>query len=147
MSRRKKIGAVVLAALIISVLFVAYQSRFARHYQGTGRGIECESISLINLIATPEKYDGKLIQVEGVCAFAFEGEALFLTRDDWKYGSTRNAVWANYDTLDTEPWDPRFMSKFHGRRVLVEGYFNSHHHGHLGAYSGAITNVIWIMTE
>src|SRR5437016_4662724 len=123
MSRRKKIGVVLLTVLIIPVLFAVYQSRFARHYQGTSRGIASESISLINLIATPEKYDGKLIQVQGVCAFEFEGEALYLTRDDWKYGSTRNAVWANYDTLGTEPWDRRFMFKFHGRRVQVEGYF------------------------
>jgi hypothetical protein len=149
MSRRKKIGALLLSGLIVAVLWVCYQSRLASHDLGTGGGFAVESVSLINLIATPERYDGKWVRVEGVCAFEFENCALFLTQDDRKHFFSKNAVWADYHTLglSNDRWDLPFMSKFDGRHVLVEGYFSSHRHGHFGMYSGAITNVTRIATH
>jgi len=147
MSRRTKIAAVLLAALAVALLLAVYQWRFAFHERGTAGGFAVESTSLISLIATPEKYEGKWIQVEGVCTFEFEGNALYLGRDDRRHRFTKNAVWASWDTLGAEPYDLPFMFKFDGRHVLVEGYFDSHSKGHLGLFSGAITNVTRIMTE
>ncbi len=39
-----------------------------------------ENTSLIRLIATPEKYDGKTIQVIGYLHLEFEGDAIYLIR-------------------------------------------------------------------
>ncbi len=45
-----------------------------------------QHISLINLIATPERYHGKWVRVQGVANFEFEGNALFLHKEDYKLG-------------------------------------------------------------
>jgi hypothetical protein len=85
--------------------------------------------------------------VEGVCAFEFEGNALYLSREDRKHGLTRNAIWASYDTLGAGPYNLPFMFKFGGRHVLLEGHFSSRDKGHMGMFSGALTNVNRIMTK
>jgi hypothetical protein len=147
MSRNKKIAATLFGVVVVSVSLAVYQSRVGSHEQGTAGGFAAEHVSLVNLIATPGKYNGKLVMVQGVCNFEFEGNALFLTQDDRRHGLTKNAIWASYDTLGAQPHDPVFASKFHGRYILVEGYFDSRAHGHLGLFSGAITNVTRIMTQ
>ena len=147
MSRGKRIALGLLAALLIAVAFAVYQSRFARHERGTAGGFAVEHVSLINLIATPEKYQGKWVMVEGVCNFEFEGYALYLSQEDRKHGLVKNALWASWDTLGVDTYDLAFAFKFHGRHVLVEGYFDARNHGHVGLFSGAITNVTRIMTE
>jgi uncharacterized secreted protein with C-terminal beta-propeller domain len=147
MSRRKKFAVALMATLLIMLLFAVYLSRFAAYGRGTAGGFAVAPVSLINLIATPEKYDGKWVQVEGVCSFEFEGNALYLSRDDRNHLITKNAIWASWDTLGAQPYDLPFMFKFDGRHVLVEGYFDSNSKGHMGLFSGAITNVTRIMTE
>jgi len=147
MRRRKRVAVLVLVALAVPVVFAVYESRFAFHEQGTAGGFAVESVSLVNLIATPEKYHGKWVRVEGVCAFDFEGNGLYLSKDDRKHMHTKNAVWASYNTLGAEAYNLPFMFKFSSRHVLTEGYFDAHSHGHMGLFSGAITNVTRIMTE
>src|SRR3982750_1118818 len=98
-NRSKKIAVILLAILVVPMAIAVYQSRFAFHQQGAGGGLAVESISLVNLIATPEKYHGKWIRVEGVCAFEFEGNAVYLSTEDRRHMLTKNAVWASYDTL------------------------------------------------
>jgi hypothetical protein len=147
MTRRKKIWALVLAVLILLMAIAFSASRLVGHDLGSSGHLAVQDVSLINLIATPEKYDGKWVRVEGVCSFEFEGNALFLSREDRKYGFTKNAIWAAYETLGAEPYDLAFMAKFNGRHVLVEGRFDAHHGGHLGLFSGALTNVNRIITK
>jgi hypothetical protein len=76
MRRRTKIVLVVLTLAVAAVLLTGYEWRLASHEEGVAAGFAAESVSLINLIATPEKYQGKLVQVEGVCLIEFEGWAL-----------------------------------------------------------------------
>jgi len=54
-------------------------------------------VSLINLIATPEQYDGKLVRVTGVAKVEFENSGLYLSRDDYKNAITKNAVCLTLD--------------------------------------------------
>jgi hypothetical protein len=51
-----------------------------------------EKISLIQLIANPEKYDGKVIEVKGFLSLEFEGNALYLQKDDYEYFNRKNGV-------------------------------------------------------
>ena len=139
--------AVLLTALVLPVLFAFYESRLAFRDEGTGGQFAVEDVSLINLIATPERYDGRWVRVEGVCAFEFEGNALYLSRADRKHALTRNAIWASYDTLGAGLYDLPFTFKFGGRHVLLEGHFSSRDKGHMGMFSGALTNVNRIMTK
>lgn len=141
MTKRKKVWGSVLTVLIVLMLGAFYASRLASHEIGSSGSLSVQDVSLINLIATPEKYDGKWVRVEGVCTFEFEGNALYLSQEDRKYGFTKNAIWAAYETLGAEPYDMTFMAKFDGRHVLLEGRFDAHHQGHMGLFSGALTNV------
>jgi len=54
-------------------------------------------VSLINLIATPEQYDGKLVRVIGVGEVKFESNGLYFSKDDYKKVITKNAVWLELD--------------------------------------------------
>jgi hypothetical protein len=96
--------------------------------------------SLVELIARPELYDGRRVRVIGFINFEFEGDALFLSSEDWKHGVVTNSLWV-------EP-PPGFESdsgparKQHNRRyVIIEGTFNARKRGHLGLGSGAIEHV------
>jgi hypothetical protein len=51
-----------------------------------------EKISLVQLIANPKKYDGKVIEVIGFLSLEFEGRALYLHKDDYEYFNLKNGV-------------------------------------------------------
>ena len=63
-------------------------------YEGTmfGEIQGYEYVSLIDLIAYPEKYDGKNIKVCGIINYGFEANLLYLTKEDWTYGNISNAI-------------------------------------------------------
>jgi len=93
-------------------------------------------VSLINLIATPERFDGKYVMVIGVGNLEFEGNALYLSKDDLKYGNTKNSVWlANFTNYQKEYED------YNGKIVIVEGRFNMNNDGHMWMNSGAIEDI------
>jgi hypothetical protein len=52
-----------------------------------------KDVSMVQLLATPEKFNGKLGRVFGFLRLAFEGGALCLYRGDDTQSLTRNAVW------------------------------------------------------
>lgn len=89
-------------------------------------------VSLIALIATPEKYDGQLVRVIGFLRIGFEMTAIYPHEQDCLIGATRNGLWVGIDPEKTEmDWT----------YVLLEGAFRAGDHGHMGAYSGAIRDV------
>ncbi len=54
------------------------------------------NISLIRLIATPERYDGKVIQVEGFLNLEFEGNAIYLHKEDYENSLCKNGFWVDF---------------------------------------------------
>ena len=96
--------------------------------------------SLIELIARPELYDGRRVRVMGFVNFEFEGNGLYLGREDWERSIIRNALW-----IDPPPGfesDSGAARASPNRRyVIVEATFNARHRGHLSMFSGALENV------
>ena len=45
-----------------------------------------KDVTMIQLIAAPEKYDGQLVRVIGVGNLAFESNCISLSKEDLKYG-------------------------------------------------------------
>jgi len=91
-------------------------------------------VSLVQLIADPEKYDGKQVQVSGFIHLEFEGNGLYLHRDDFKFRIPQNGVWV----------DMRVGANFKGCQnsyVSIRGTFVAADHGHLGVWSGAIRDI------
>ena len=89
-------------------------------------------VSLIQLIATPEKFEGHRVQVEGFCRFVFEEHSLYLHREDSELLNTLNAVW-----LDTSESHGDLNDSF----VRVAGTFTQKGRGHLGMWPGSLVRI------
>jgi len=96
--------------------------------------------SLIELIARPEQFDGKAVRVIGFVNFEFEGNGLYVSRNDWEHSIARNGVWidppSGFDS-DSAPSRKSPNQEY----VIVEGIFNAANRGHMGMWSGAIERV------
>ena len=97
-----------------------------------------EDVSIIQLIANPEKYHGKLVQVSGVGNLEFEGDYISLRKDDRKYGASKNALWISFDT-DIISYEE--AQQYNGKYVIVRGIFDMYDPGHGSLFSGTIKNV------
>ncbi|MBE6621024.1 MAG: hypothetical protein E7625_06665 [Ruminococcaceae bacterium] len=95
------------------------------------------SVSMLQLITTPEKYDGKLVRVIGVGNIEFEGNCISLSKEDWKY-MAGNCIWLELSELAT-PYEEAV--KYNGEYVIVEGIFDKDDRGHMGLFHGAIKQV------
>jgi len=89
-------------------------------------------VSMIQLIATPERFDRQRIQVTGYLSSQFENSALYLHEEDYARGITKNALWIEV---------PDALSKTPTGYVTVDAVLDSSRHGHLSAYQGTLTNV------
>ena len=58
-----------------------------------------QDVSIIQLIATPEKFDGKFVSLIGFLCIAFEGDSIYLHREDLEKGIPRNGLWVDTETL------------------------------------------------
>lgn len=97
-------------------------------------------VSMINLIATPEKFHGKLIYVRGYFHAEFENMSLCLQT---RALSPKDCVWVEtYDDNEGRPLlDPKSARKLaacNHKVVAIRGIFNQQNTGHMGLYAGAI---------
>ena len=94
-------------------------------------------VSMLQLIATPEKYQGKLVRAIAFLRIEFEGNALYLHKEDYDHRIAKNAIWLqlSHDA----------MLKAEGisnQYVIVEGHFDGQQKGHMGLFSGTLSDVI-----
>lgn len=96
-------------------------------------------VSLVSLIANPEKYEGQRIAVAGFLHIEFEGTAIYLHQDDYVYGISQNGIWVflpeNLDSISDFPGSCQS-----NRYVQIVGRFSSKFKGHMGAWGGSIQN-------
>jgi len=86
-------------------------------------------VSLIQLIANADAFDGEYVRVRGFYRREFEGTAIYVHREDYERRLTRNGLWVSGDVA------------FDQQYVLIEGRFSATRRGHLGLYSGEIGEV------
>lgn len=94
--------------------------------------------SIINLIATPEKYHNKRVRVIGYLNLEFEGNAIYLHTEDYKKSITANGLWV---TFTDESWEKIKKYRFNKSYFLVEGTFDMTSFGHMGLWSGTIKDI------
>lgn len=92
-----------------------------------------QSVSIIQLIATPQRYEGVRVRVRGTYYYGREESALYLHQEDADRLNAENAIWLSPGT-ETKNAAP-------GSFVIVEGFFTAKEHGHMGAFPGTITRV------
>jgi len=100
-------------------------------------------VSLVQLIANPKDYDGKIVRVIGFVKLEFEGNAIYLHQDDYKYGISKNGLW-----IDVTEEIRKRSTEFDQKYVMLEGMFNAKWKGHMGHWSGSIQKIsalkLWI---
>jgi len=99
----------------------------------------CEtiSISMEQLISTPEKYHEKEIIVTGFMNLQFEGTALYMHCEDYVYSSYRNGIWLDY----FESAIMEDLSSLNQEYVNIKGVFDMNMGGHFGLWSGTLKNI------
>lgn len=95
---------------------------------------EIELVSLIRLIQVPEKYHGKEVRVVGFGAVEFEHQALYVSLDDLRHAVTKNGLWLDIPVS-------KEAQKLNGKCLLVEATFDMGRRGHLGMFSGCLSDV------
>src|SRR5882672_7970441 len=100
-------------------------------------------VSLVQLIANPKDYDGKLVRVIGFVKLEFEGNAIYLHQDDYRHNITKNGLW-----IDVTDEIRKKQKDYDQKYVLLEGTFNAKETGHMGLWSGSIQKIsrfqVWI---
>jgi hypothetical protein len=93
-------------------------------------------VSLIQLIATPERYDGKVVKVAGFMHLEFEGDELFVSREDFDNRITKNGVW-----IVRNPNLVAHADELKDRYVVVVGTFSTGGFGYSDLMSGLLTKI------
>jgi hypothetical protein len=107
----------------------------------SAKASDLQNVSLIQLIANPRQYDGSPVRVVAFLHLEFEGNALYLHREDYEKSLFSNAIWISLtDRQETS------AKKISGGYVLVEGIFSAKDRGHLSTFSGSIQKVTRIQT-
>jgi len=94
-------------------------------------------VSMVQLLATPEKYHGKEVRVIGVGNIEFEGNCIALSEEDLKYGGDQR-IWID---LDETVISKKEAERHNGKYVEVYGTFDMNDGGHYGLFYGAIKDV------
>ncbi len=104
-------------------------------------------LSLINLIATPERYHGKLVNVTG---YIFVGPEKMVVCPYPVEVSSKDCVWINIDSgptasdADQERIFKKLavLEKFNKKTATIIARFNKNHQGHFGGWSGELTKIV-----
>ena len=99
-------------------------------------GSEPQDVSMVQLLADPGAYDGRLVRVVGFCRLEFEGNALYLHREDFEQMILKNAVW-----LDVERKVREDRKDLSDKYIYVEGRFDARDKGHMGCCAGALRDI------
>lgn len=93
-------------------------------------------VSMVELLANPDKYHQKLVRIVGYVWIETEGAALYLHREDKINSLTKNAIQLSVS-------EKMLVNKkqISGHYVLVEGVFDSSDNGHMGLYSGTLRSI------
>ena len=117
-------------------LFLAFQILFGILLAAPSKAEEPTNVTLVQLIANPEKFDGKLIRVIGFLRLEFEGNVLYLHREDYENSILGNGIW-----VEVTPQIEKETKTINMHYVIMEGIFSAKEHGHMGMWSGALKHI------
>ena len=96
------------------------------------------NVSLIQLVANPDKFHGKLVRVRGFLVVEAEHSAIFMSPDDAEMQILANAISLGGELAGVEGSEEAYGS---GRWMLVEGIFKANEQGTGTQYGGLIDNL------
>lgn len=99
---------------------------------------EYQEVSLISLIANPEKYNKRHVRVIGYLNIEFEGNGLYFHKEDYNRSIEKNGLWVEMSRDSI--FSPQ-VKKCNRNYVLIEGTFDSENTGHRGMWSGSLKDI------
>lgn len=105
---------------------------------GSLAGDYAVSVSMAELIATPERYHGVRVRVIAVGNLEFEGDCLSISKEAWE-NHTNDQIWIELGE-ELSPYYER-LQRYNGEYVIVEGVFNMYDKGTFGMFQGTLHDV------
>jgi hypothetical protein len=130
----KRFAIVMLGSLLFAGLT---HSQTKGYYPKGGPDLGVEDVSIIQLIANPQTYDGKRIRIIGFLHLEFEGNAIYLHREDFLQALTKNALWIDVPNDMTRAQ----IKAANDQYVICTGTFVAAMHGHLDLNSGEMAQI------
>ena len=93
-------------------------------------------LSLVQLITNPERYDGKLVSVVGYLTFGYEGDGLYLHKEDYENGINADGL-----AVDRTKQMLKDREKLYDNYVLIVGVFRRQELPAIYVSTGRITNI------
>jgi hypothetical protein len=91
-------------------------------------------LSMLQLLANPEKYDGAHVRVVGYIHFDSENGAIYLHKEDEERHLFKNGSWvALAPGVSFEECQDSY--------VVIEGVYRARTEGHMSLWSGAVTHI------
>jgi hypothetical protein len=118
--------------ILISLLLIASCQKENAASQDE-KAFEERSVSMVRLLANPELYDGKEVQVVGFYRQGFEEFAVYPSRE--MSIDPSNGVWVEMNLQHIEKVKPD------GSWIVLKGTFDANAHGHLGKYTAILKNI------
>lgn len=118
------------------LLFTGYGSSAQRETHRSSASREPINVGMVALLASPERYEGKFIRTHGFLCIEFEGDALYLHEEDYRYGLTKDSFALRL--TDSQRKEFKGLSL---KYVLIEGrvYANGPEQDDSGGAIGNIT--------
>ncbi|WP_423146446.1 hypothetical protein [Rubrolithibacter danxiaensis] len=95
-------------------------------------------ISVIRLIATPEKFDGKTMQVVGFLSMDREAPVIFLHKEDYENYLIENSILID---LSSDFIKTKNLKNYDKKYIIIEGTFEMDKRGRFQMWGGTISNI------
>lgn len=128
--------------IVVTILVFTICVHFFNQNTQTKENLESEfsqnnepvDVSMIQLIANPEKHHNKLVRVIGFVHLQFEGNLICPYEEDYKKLLSKNCLWLSVsDEIKKQGSSDKYM--------VVEGTFDAKSFGHFGMYSGTLRKI------
>ena len=93
-------------------------------------------VTLLRLLANPERFDGREVQVIGYLHLEFEGNGLYLHKEDYDHSILGNMIWVNITSGMQKD-----LKEINDKYVIIRGVFDANDSGHMGLFSGTLKKV------
>jgi len=127
----------IIKSLMIGILLCIYQQPYANDLYKCPISIKNETtvycVSTLQLLSSPGDYHNKLVRVTGFLNLEFEGNALYLHKEDYDQMILENSIWIDRSGIK----QPYFNKEY----AIIEGRYLAGKRGHFGMFSGAITEI------
>jgi hypothetical protein len=91
-------------------------------------------VSMMALLGSPADYDGKLVVTYGYVHFEFEGDSVYLHKEDFDHRLVTNSLWISLsEGVKAEGCQDSY--------ALIQGRFVAGFRGHMGLNPGEIAEV------